>query len=105
MKKLWLLVDTHHFEMQDIQLDEPRRRVPEPRTQPVRDNRLRVNPNERPISCQIFGSRTELEEIATILLRQNSSLKYMIFECTGVMETIPTDPICKKFNENGELIL
>mgnify|MGYP001597121937 CR=1 FL=1 len=108
MKKLWLLVETQNFSRNNevaIAREPPTRE--QLRGMPIRPqlNRPVHDPNLLQVQVQLFNSLVELEERATLLLRQNSASVYMIFEGIGVMELPPTDPICKKFNENGELII
>ena len=104
MKKLWLLVATQQLEPRLVGgrgLDEPRRSAVQPEARP----RGLEHETDIKILCRSFNSLIELEEQADLLLRQNSTIKFMVFEAISVLEIIPSAPIRKQFNENGELLV
>ena len=105
MKKLWLLIAINQFQNpKEVPLDAPmrmgirgaqgraRQAAPEPEDDATR------------LSCYVFNSLPELEERSQVLLRQNSNLKFMVFEAKSVIEIPPVDPICKEFDANGQLL-
>ena len=100
MQKLWLLVSINEFK--EKQPEKPRQELARLREGPLRDY---PKDFQIRIQCQKFTSLAELEEVANESLKKDSTNQYMIFEAISVMEIIPTNPICKKFNENGELLI
>ena len=105
MQKLWLLISVNdlNFKEKPIAVERARGPIERPR---IRDEPVpKEFQNMNRISCQKFTSLAELEEVANESLKKDSTNQYMIFEAISVMEIIPTNPICKKFNENGELLI
>ena len=103
MQKLWLLVSIHEFYPKDIPMTA--RAIPARLPPILREEPRQELKNSIRVQCYKFNSLAELEEVANESLKKDSTNQYMIFEAISVMEIIPTNPICKKFNENGELLI
>ena len=57
------------------------------------------------LMCTVYSSQQEAEEGAQIQIAANPTLSLIIYEAIGVIESVPTTPVPKKWNENGEFIL
>lgn len=124
MKKIWLVVDVNYLR-EGLGLSLPVGRRPPP--QPVarhRDNdaprEFRINTlrdpaeiaNAQPnaprlrlqdIKCSIANSFEEAHENGMLMIEQQPNLSLIILEATMLLESIPTKPLMKKWNANGEL--
>lgn len=122
MKRVWLIVDAN-FLHQDLGLPPPQRARNAPVGAfnpggPVELQFARVqqrdaprrNPEEghnpiRDIKCTVASSLSEAEEVAQIAMERQSNLNLIIFEAVSLIEAVPVKPICKKWNENGEIVI
>ena len=104
MKKLWLIIAAGLFAGEEVregrQAAAPRRIAEPPRGLAFGNN----PPLEgRQIVCQVCHSLPEAEEKANEMLRRNPMVKLIIFESISLLEIVPSDPIVKKWDDNGEL--
>ena len=107
MKRLWLVIDLNHFR-DDLGLPAQRgMAIPPPAVRregiPLRAGGDRDRLQMKQVLCTRHLTYEEAAEHANQLTINNPQTNYIIFEAVGFVESIPTQPIHKRWNENGEL--
>ena len=103
MKRLWLVIDLNHFR-DDLGLPAQRGMVAPPPRQALRVGGVDLGRLQmKQVLCTRHLTYEEAAEHANQLTINNPQTNYIIFEAVGFVESIPTQPIHKRWNENGEL--
>ena len=111
MKRLWLLVNATSLSSELAPVAPQRggrNELPglaRPAPEVVRGARAQPFQFGKPIQAQVCHSIEEAEEVANEILRTNPNLKFIIFEGISFIEIVPSSPILKRWNPNGELEL
>ena len=113
MRRTWLTVDVNLLRNE---LGLPARDNPPPRPGEIQFARPRPPERNRPapapnvpgifktLACGVYHTQQEAEEGAQLQIAANPALSIIIFEAVGVIESVPTAPVPKKWTDNGDYV-
>ena len=113
MKRTWITIDVNYLR-NELGLPPAPRQQGEgvivgrpPRPQPPERHGAEGQPlgSTRNVQCQVYTSFQEAHDGASAQIAVNPNLNLIIFESTSVLASVPTTPIEKRWNPNGELII